>query len=124
MTDSLGSRFVDAVARRDVPRLLELLDPAVDFRGVTPGRFWEAVDPEGVVDVVLSNWFGESDRVEAVVSLVEGEPVEDTSHVAYRFHVTNADGPHAVEQQVYYRERDGRIGFARVLCSGYRPRTR
>jgi hypothetical protein len=26
-----------------------------------------------------------------------------------------------VEQQAYLSERDGRIGWLRVLCSGYRP---
>ena len=35
----------------------------------------------------------------------------------------NPDGPFVVEQQAYYEERDGRIGWMRVICSGFRPRT-
>ena len=30
-------------------------------------------------------------------------------------------GPHAVEQQAYYRAAGDRISFLRVMCSGYRP---
>jgi len=32
------------------------------------------------------------------------------------------DGPFIVEQQAYYTERDRRITWMRVLCSGFRPR--
>jgi hypothetical protein len=39
----------------------------------------------------------------------------------YRFSVRNPDGRFLVEQQAYLPERDGRIGWMRVLCSGYRP---
>jgi hypothetical protein len=121
MTGSVARQLVDAVAARDVDRMVALLDPAVDFKGLTPGRLWEAAHPDGVVEAYLGNWFGESDRIDAVTAFEEGDPVEDTRRVGYRFHVTNHDGAHVVEQQVYYRERDGRIAYARVLCSGYRP---
>jgi hypothetical protein len=35
--------------------------------------------------------------------------------------VRNPEGLFLVEQQAYLAERDGRIGWMRVLCSGYRP---
>jgi hypothetical protein len=31
------------------------------------------------------------------------------------------DGLHTVEQQAYVEERDGRISWMRVLCSGFQP---
>jgi hypothetical protein len=120
MTDTLGRRLVESVAARDVAAVTALLASDVDFKGVTPGRFWEASSPEGVVDAVLGHWFGDSDHIERVVAIEEGDPVADTQRVGYRFEVTNGDGPHLVEQQVYYRERDGRIGYLRAVCSGYR----
>jgi hypothetical protein len=41
--------------------------------------------------------------------------------VGYRFAVTNEDGRQLVEQQAYIGERDGKIGWMRVVCSGLRP---
>ena len=120
MADTLGRRFVEAVAARDVAAVEALLAPDVDFKGLTPGRFWEASSPEGVVDAVLGHWFEDSDHIDRVAAIEEGAPVEDTQRVGYRFEVTNGDGPHLVEQQVYYRERDGRIGYLRAVCSGFR----
>jgi hypothetical protein len=62
--------------------------PEVDFRGLTPNRFWEAHDRE---------------------------------QVRFRFRGSNRDGPMVVEQQAYLTERDGLIGWMRVVCSGQRP---
>jgi hypothetical protein len=35
--------------------------------------------------------------------------------------VRNSDGEHLVEQQAYMSERDGQIGWLRIMCAGYRP---
>ena len=45
----------------------------------------------------------------------------DRQRVGYRLSVSNPDGQFLVEQQAYLSDRDGRIGWMRVLCSGYRP---
>ena len=43
-------------------------------------------------------------------------------HVAYRLRVRAWDGDYLIEQQAYYdTAADGRIGWMRLLCSGYRP---
>ena len=122
MDESAGKRFVAAVAAHDADALRAVLASDVDFRGLTPGRAWEAHDPDGVVEAVLGSWFGDSDHIDAVEHLEEGDPVVDTLRVGYRFAVTNGDGPHLVEQQMYYREEGGRVVHARVVCSGYRRR--
>jgi len=41
--------------------------------------------------------------------------------VGYRFSVNNPDGHFLVEQQAYLADRDGQIGWMRVVCSGFRP---
>lgn len=74
------------------------------------------------MDAVLGHWFSETDHVEAVERLEESEPVADTRRIGNRFLVVNDDGPHLVGQQMYYRERDGELVYARIVCSGYRPR--
>ena len=118
-TSTLGRRFVEALAARDRDGLTAVLHPHVDFRGMTPNRFWEAADPAAVLDIVLGNWFEPSDRVDEVV-LVESDAFADREQLRFRLKGNNADGPFVVEQQAYLSERDGRIGWMRVVCSGFR----
>jgi hypothetical protein len=116
-----GRRFADAIATRDQDAFASALSNAVDFKGLTPGRFWEASSPGEVAEVVLGTWFKESDHIEAH-AVEDRDDVHDTHLVSYRFDITNDDGRHVVEQQVYYRvDPDDRIEYARVVCSGYRP---
>ena len=113
--------FVDAIATRDEDALRGSLAPDVDFKGLTPGTFWEADSPDGVRDIVLGHWFEEHDRVTAVRDVTEGE-VADTMRIGYRLDLECPDGPHVVEQQAYYRTGPGGIDYLRIVCSGFRPR--
>ncbi len=119
-TEALGRRFAEALGRKDFATITDLLDPMIDFRGLTPGRAWEGSDQQAVVDGILRQWFEDSDQVEQVVS-IDADSFADRARVAYRLRGRNADGPFIVEQQAYYTERDGRINWMRVLCSGFRP---
>jgi hypothetical protein len=116
---SLGTEFAKALAAKEFDRIGELLDPQVDFRGLTPNRNWEASDPAGV-DEILNQWFEPSDHIDEVVEVEESE-MADRGRVSYRFRGHNEDGDFVVEQQAYLAERDGRIAWMRVLCSGFRP---
>jgi hypothetical protein len=98
-----------------------LLHPDVDFRGLTPRRVWEASDAKSVVDDILMSSFEPSDELERLVSM-QTEAFADRARVGYRLEGHNPDGPFVVEQQAYYQERDGRIGWMRVVCSGFRRR--
>jgi hypothetical protein len=117
----LGRAFAEALAVKDFDRIAVLLDPDVDFRGLTPSRAWEASGARAVVDQVLRRWFEDSDEIEALVS-VQTDSFADRQRVACRFAGRNPDGPFTVEQQAYYTESGGRIDWMRVLCSGFRPR--
>jgi hypothetical protein len=119
---SLGQAFAEALLRKDFDAVMKFLHPQVDFRGLTPGRTWEASDARSVVEDVLKAWFEESDHLDRLV-WTETDAFADRERVGYRFEGRNPDGPFTVEQQAYYAERDGRIGWMRVLCSGFRPRT-
>jgi hypothetical protein len=118
--DTLGADFARALAAKDLSRMRDLMHPEIDFRGMTPGRSWEASDPEEVISVLLRNWFEDSDEIEALEGL-ETDSFADRHRVGYRFSVNNPDGRFLVEQQAYMSARDGRIGWMRVLCSGFRP---
>lgn len=116
----LGRAYAEALAQKDFATLAALMQPAIDFRGMTPSRSWEAGTPEELVDRVLRQWFEDSDEIEAVVGL-DSDAFADCERVGYRFRVTNPEGSFLVEQQAYLREQDGRIAWMRVLCSGFRP---
>ena len=120
MEASLGSDFARALAVKDLQRLRELVHPEIDFRGLTPSRAWEASDPDALMSVLLDGWFKDKDRITGVDS-VESDAFADRERVGYRFTVRNPDGDFLVEQQAYIGERDGRIGWMRVVCSGFRP---
>ncbi|HEX4304984.1 MAG TPA: hypothetical protein VHZ54_03005 [Solirubrobacterales bacterium] len=117
---SLGSSFAAALALKDFDRLRELLHPEIDFRGLTPSRFWEAEDAEAVVSGVLRQWFEDSDQI-LELQRVESDAFADRERVGYRFLVRNPEGLFEVEQQCFIGERDGRIGWMRTVCSGFRP---
>ncbi len=117
----VGERFARAVAAKDTEGLLGLLDPQIDFRAMTPGRFWEESSAIAVVnDVIFGHWFATSDRIEAIEGIEHGMVV-DRHRVGYRFRVTNDDGTYTVEQQAYLGVQDDRISWLRIMCSGYRP---
>jgi hypothetical protein len=119
VAETLGEAFARAVAAKDNDAVRTLVHPEIDFRGMTPGRYWEASEPEGLLDA-LNFWFDDGDHIEALEA-VDVDSFADRERVGYRLRVRNADGPHLVEQQAYLTERDGRIGWLRIMCSGYRP---
>ncbi len=117
---SAAVELARALAARDADRLLELMHPEIEFRALTPRRGWEADDAEGTVEVMLGSWFKETDHIDALERL-DSDAFADRQRVGYRFRITNPEGRFLVEQQAYIEERDGQIGWLRVLCSGYRP---
>lgn len=119
--DGIGRKFAEALGRKDFEGVMAQLDTAIDFRGLTPGRVWEASDARAVVEGILCEWFEDADDLEEIVS-IETDSFADRRRVAYRFRGCNGDGPFVVEQQAYYTEKDGRINWMRVLCSGFRSR--
>jgi hypothetical protein len=115
----LGAEFVRALAAKDVDRLSSLIDPRIDFRGMTPSRTWEATDRGAVLEILLGSWFEDGDEIQSIERL-ETDEFADRQRVGYRLRVNNPDGRFLVEQQAYLTPRDGQIAWMRVLCSGYR----
>ncbi len=119
-TTTLGADFARALAAKDAAAIRELIHPEIDFRGLTPSRAWEASGRDELISILLESWFEEEDEIESLES-VESDTVADRERVGYRFRVTNPEGRHVVEQQAYLADRDGKIGWMRVVCSGFRP---
>ena len=121
MTEPLAAALAQAVAAKDSAGVRALLHPEVDFRGMTPGRVWDADSPDDVI-ATLGTWFDDDDIIESIEE-VQTDAFADRKRVGYRLRVRNRDGLHLVEQQAYLTEREGRIGWLRIMCAGYRPVT-
>ena len=120
MTTAPGEKFARAVAAKDRAALRTLLADPIDFRALTPGRYWEATTPRQVAeDIILGQWFENADHIQELCS-VTTDRICDRQHVAYRLRVRNLEGDFLVEQQAYYTADDGKIDWMRILCSGYR----
>ena len=118
MHHDLGAEFANAVAAKDHDRIRALIHSEVDFQAMTPGEIWDASCPDEIVGV-LEEWFGEDDLIEAVERL-DRDGFADRQRVGYRLRVLRPAGQYLVEQQAYLSERDGQIGWLRIMCSGYR----
>jgi hypothetical protein len=118
--NEVGERFAQALAKKDRPALLEVLDPDIDFRGMTPGRFWETTSAQALVDdIIFGAWFDAADHIDSLDDVQLGTVV-DRKRVAYRLQVTNPDGIYLVEQQAYFGLSDNQIYWLRIMCSGFR----
>ena len=116
-----GDAFVRALVAKDPNSLKEILSPDLDFKALTPGRFWESDNAGSAVDeMILGAWFEPSDEIEGLES-VEHSSVGGRQRVAYRLRVRNPDGPFLVEQQAYYDTDKEKICWLRILCAGYQP---
>jgi hypothetical protein len=119
--EQLGERFARALAAKDSRGLKALLRPEVDFRAMTPTRFWESNDVDEIVDdTILGTWFDPSRQITDVLA-VDTDSVGALERVAYRFRVDRPDGAFTIEQQVYYESDGATIGWMRVICTGFLP---
>ena len=113
--------FVGALVARDFDRARSQLHEEIDFRAMTPNRIWEADGPGGVEDV-LRNWLADpEEEIESVAVVDQSGGAGDTERTGWLVHGRGEDGPFVYEQQAYARERDGKIGWLRVMCTGQRP---
>jgi hypothetical protein len=121
VSQSIGEQFADALCRKDASGPKELLEPGLDFRAMTPRKFWESDDPAVIVDeIMLGTWFGPGNEITSLEHVETGE-IGSRHRVAYRFAVVNGDGVHNVEQQCYFEVEHGKISWLRIMCAGYMP---
>ena len=121
MTEHVGRRFAQALADKDAAELKALLRPDVDFRAMTPGRFWESNDVDEIVDqTILGTWFDPERQITELVN-VDTDSIGSVERVGYRFTVVRPDGDFTIEQQAYYQTDGATIAWLRIMCSGFLP---
>ena len=119
-TSTVGRAFAEALLAKDWPRLESLLDDGIDFRGLTPGRPWEASSAKELIDTVFTQWFEPTDDIYETIAVATDE-ITDRQRVVYRFRVRNPQDDYVCEQTAYYDEIGGKIIKLRILCSGFLP---
>ena len=121
MTEHMGERFARAMADKDSAGLKALLRPDVDFRAMTPSRFWNSNDVDEIVDeTILGTWFEPTRRITQLIAVETGS-IGSLERVAYRFTVERPDGEFTIEQQAYYETDGATIGWMRIMCTGFLP---
>jgi hypothetical protein len=121
MAAVLGEQFARALADKDAVGLKALLRSDVDFRAMTPGKFWEATDVDVIVDqTMLGTWFDAERRITEILA-VETDTVGSLDRVGYRFKVERPDGQFIIEQQAYFETDGDKISWIRIMCSGFLP---
>src|SRR3954454_20819449 len=106
----MGKTLATAIATKDAGAVRTLLAAGVDFKALTPGRFWEAHTSEEVLDAFFGHWFDAGDEIKSLLACQTGS-VGTRESVTYRLHVTHPDEQFEVEQQAYFNVVDGRISF-------------
>ena len=120
MATNVGERFAAALLAKDWDGVLALLDPTVDFRGLTPGQPWEAKTPGDLVEQVFSHWFEPDDDIYEVLDICSVQIV-DRQRGVYRFRIRNPGGDYVCEQTAYYDADADKITKLRMLCTGFLP---
>lgn len=116
---NLGERFARSIAAQDADALKGLLAPRVRFRALTPGKYWECVDAEAVVDeVILGTWFSPDRSITGILG-VDSTSLGAVHRVGYRFRAKLPDGDFTIEQQAYLRTENDTISWLQILCSGF-----
>jgi hypothetical protein len=119
--EDLGRQFAAAFAARNAAELRVLFSDEVSFRGLTPGRVWQADTAAELIDgVLLGCWLEPSDVIDRVEA-VETAMVGTRCRLGYRLRGVNPDGRFVLEQQAFFDAADGTITWLQMLCSGFRP---
>jgi hypothetical protein len=117
---SIGERFVRSLLAKDWIGVENIIDPAVDFRGLTPGSPWEATSAKSLIASVFQVWFEPDDDIFEIVA-VTSDHILTRNRIVYRFRVRNQSGDYVCEQTAYFDEQGDKIAKLRILCSGFLP---
>jgi hypothetical protein len=112
-----GVEFASALVAGDYDRIRGLLAADIDFRALGPSLVWEATTPDEVIEV-LREW--KAGAIDEELEEIETGAVADRRRLGYRWHGRDEEGPFVSEHQAFLEERDDRIAWMRVVCSGMR----
>lgn len=116
-THTIGEALVDRLMAGDASGAAALLSPDVQFRAVTPKKFFELAGRDDVM-AAFDRWFRAGWR-EALESFA-ADAVGPRQHMTYRVRWSDEYCRRFVfEQHVYYEADGSGITWVELLCSGH-----
>ncbi len=104
---------------QDYKGLEQLFSPQVRFRAQVPGEEMQGNTAEEAAGL-LQSWFGESDELQVLQSVVA--PMAETLYLSYRLRLHDeASGWQVIEQHAFAEVQNGKIAELRLICSGFHP---
>ena len=115
---ALAEQLVAAIAAQDEAAIAACFAEDAEFRALSPPGLRER---SGAADTaaLIAMWYGDSTVLD--LAEVRSEQIGDRLRISYRFTGVENDEPYVVEQHLFCVLRDGKIGQADLLCSGFRP---
>jgi SnoaL-like domain len=118
-THDRARQLVEAIAARDLGRIVGTMAPDVRFRYLIPPGPGEVVGADNAAAKYF-DWFGDAAALEVLDVLVK--PVSDRTSARYRFLLHREGEWEVVEQQTFLDvDAEGQITSIDLLCSGFRP---
>jgi hypothetical protein len=115
-----GAALIDALRRRDLDDVRDLLAPNIHVRGLLPGQTTEADDRDAALAMFAEGFVNEAmERLDVVAT----DRIGDREFVAYRGQWSMpGHGTNVFEQHAFYdTDSDGRISWMHLVCSGNHP---
>jgi hypothetical protein len=118
VAESVGIKFVEALAAQDEAALATCFAHDVELRALVPPGFRERT---GAADAaaLIAGWLVDSTGLRLLESRTD--EIADRLHIAYRFEGVEDGQPYVVEQSLYCSLGADAIERADLLCSGFRP---
>lgn len=116
--ESLGTSFINALAKRDFDELTRCFHPNVKSRLLIPAALITPPDAKAV-SARFRQWFGEADQFEMTDSRVS--MLGNRLAMLYTLQLREGERWFVVQQQTYGDVRNGCIETFDLLCSGFQP---
>jgi len=116
---ALAEQLVAAITAQDEAAIAACFAEDAEFRALTPRGLRERTGATETA-ALIAMWYGDSTVLD--LAEVRSEQVGDRLRISYRFTGIENDDPYVVEQHLFCAVRNGKIGQADLLCSGFRPR--
>jgi ketosteroid isomerase-like protein len=119
VAETVGERFVDAIAHQDATAIAACFTADAELRALIPPGLRERQGADEAA-ALIAGWFADSTELDLVES--SAEMIGDRFYVGYRFQGVEEGEAYVLEQHLYCTLDDGKIARADLLCSGFRPR--
>jgi hypothetical protein len=120
MRSEVAGRLVAGIAAQHDAAIAACFAEDAELTALTPNGLRER-SGRHEAGALIASWFGDATVLQ--VDAADDAEIADRLHIRYRFTGVENGEPFVVEQQLYCDLRDGLIGRAQLLCSGFQAPT-